>query len=48
LSAITVGEWVLKLLGRHAKGYIINWDQLDLSDPRNPTLKVNRSDLKHR
>lgn len=48
LAAITIGAWALKLLGRRAEGYVIAWNQLDLSDPHAPRLTVSRSEVKRR
>lgn len=48
LAAITIGAWAFKLLGRRAEGYVIAWDQLDLSEPRAPRLTVPRREVKRR
>jgi len=45
LSAITVGEWLLRLLGRRPHGHIIRWNQLDLTDPEHPRLTCARSEV---
>jgi hypothetical protein len=47
LSTITVGSWLVKLLGTH-KGYVIRWDQLDLTDPEKPRINCPRSELAER
>ena len=37
----------LKLLfGRHAGGYIVRWDQLDISDPEHPRLTCGVEELR--
>ena len=45
LSAVAVGKWVYKLFRKHAQGYVIRWDQLDISDPEHPRLTCPRSEI---
>jgi hypothetical protein len=47
LSAWPMGRIVRRLFGRthEYRPYVIGWDQLDLSDPQRPRLRVNRSEL---
>jgi hypothetical protein len=33
------------LLGRKRNGYVVRWDQLDLSDPRKPRLRCPVNEL---
>ena len=48
LSAITVGEWFLHLIGRKASGYVIRWDQIDVTIATEPVLLCNKSELQKR
>ena len=45
LSAVAVGEWVFKLFRKRSRGYVIRWDQLDITDPKRPLLLCPRSEL---
>ena len=45
LSAITLGEWFLHLIGSKADGYVIRWDQLDITNAAEPMLLCNKSEL---
>jgi hypothetical protein len=47
LAAITLGGWVLRLLGRRP-AYAISWDQMDLSDPERPRTCCPRGELRQR
>lgn len=35
------------LRGRVPSPYKVPWDQMDLSDPRHPTLRIGKSELRH-
>jgi hypothetical protein len=41
-----LGVGVGLLFGRHGRGYIARWDQLDVSDPRHPRLTCSINDLR--
>jgi sporulation protein YlmC with PRC-barrel domain len=46
LAAWKMGRTLLRLFrARHAEGHRIRWDQIDLSDPRRPKLKVEVDEL---
>jgi len=47
LTTVTIGHWLIKLLGTH-KGYVIRWDQLDLRDPDKPRINCRRDELAER
>ncbi len=48
LNFLTFGVPILHMLGirRSSLGYIIPWDQMDLTDPEHPRAGVNKADLK--
>jgi hypothetical protein len=48
LSSMTLGDWFLKLIGRKASGYIIRWDQLDVTNALEPLLLCNKSELQEK
>lgn len=48
LCALAFGSWVWRWFARRAHGYVIRWDQLDISDPSNPRLTCPRSELTSR
>jgi hypothetical protein len=46
LSASVFGRAILTIFHIRKKGYGINWDQLDLSDPGSPRLTCQVSELR--
>ena len=47
LAALTMGRVILRLVGmRRKEGYRIPWDKLDLSNPEQPRITCNVSELK--
>ncbi len=46
LSASMIGRIVLRLLmPRRSRGYVVPWNQMDLSDPERPRLRCKVEDL---
>ena len=41
-----LGVGVGLLFGRHGRGYIARWDQLDITDPERPRLTCSINDLR--
>lgn len=40
-----LGVGMLLLIGRRSGGYVVRWDQLDISDPERPRLKCGVEEL---
>ena len=49
LSAWSLIRPIAKLLRRHHvfAAYRVPWDEMDLSDPENPKLRIAKDDLRH-